>query len=398
MKILATDKLIPYARNPRTHSDAQVSQIAASIKEFGFLVPVVVGEDNGIIAGHGRVLAAQRMGLESVPTVDASYLTDAQRRAFVIADNKLTLNADWDEELLKIEMTDLRDMDFDLDLTGFSEQEFSKLFEPLKGKTEPDDVPEVQKEAVSKPGDVWLLGPHRVVCGDAAKVEDVELLMAGEKADMVFTDPPYNVDYEGYTGDRLKIGNDSMKIEEYADFLAGAFGCVSRFMKPEASIYVCHASAYQREVQTTLESAGFEVRTQIIWAKNTFGWGFGRYKFQHEPIFYGHIKGRSDAWYGDKSQSTLWEEKKPSASREHPTMKPVELMQRAIMNSTKENQQVLDPFGGSGSTLIACERLSRVCRTMEIDPNYCDVIVQRWQDFTGKKAVHESGEGFWRVP
>lgn len=398
---MATDKLIPYARNPRTHSDAQVSQIAASIKEFGFLVPVVVGEDNGIIAGHGRVLAAQRMGLESVPTVDASYLTDAQRRAFVIADNKLTLNADWDEELLKIEMTDLRDMDFDLDLTGFSEEEFSKLFEPLKGKTEPDDAPEIQKEAVSKPGDLWLLGLHRVLCGDATKAEDYERLMAGEKADMVFTDPPYNVDYAGISKNqnpRHKIRtiiNDKQEPDQWDDFCLDIFTNIKAVCGGD--VYVFGAPGPDgMKMRLILSGLGCHWSATIIWKKDRLILTPANYQRMYEPCFYGWFDKSS--YNGSRTETEVWEVKRPSRSDLHPTMKPIELIERALKNSSQVGHRVLDPFGGSGSTLIACERLSRVCRTMEIDPNYCDVIVQRWQDFTGKKAVHESGEGFWRVP
>jgi DNA modification methylase len=229
--------------------------------------------------------------------------------------------------------------------------------------------------------------PHRVLCGDATKVEDVERLMAGEAADLVFTDPPYNVDYEGYTDDRLKIKGDRMKPEEFKKFLEESFAAYRLAIKPGASIYVCHASSVQREFQNALEHAGFEMRCQIIWAKNTFAWGFGRYKFQHEPIFYCHLAGQSDAWYGDKSQSTLWQEKKPVANRLHPTMKPVELIERALVNSSKAGDLVVDLFGGSGSTLIACERSRRQARLMELDPRYVDVICRRFVEFAGKPAT-----------
>lgn len=389
IKSIETAKLIPYARNPRTHSEHQVSQIAASIKEFGWLVPVVVDAENVLIAGHGRVMAAQKLGMDKVPTIDGSHLNESQIKAFRIAENKLALNAGWDDEMLKLELQELIDADYGIDFTGFEDEELAKLIgEPLEGNTDPDDAPEPLPNPISVKGDIWILGPHRVMCGDSQEAGSLESLMDDDSADLCFTDPPYNVDYEGYTG--LTIQNDAMPPDEYMAFIAGTFTFALAAMKQGGSLYVCHASSFQREVQTALETAGFEVRTQIIWAKNTFGWGFGRYKFQHEPIFYAHVKGQKDPWYGDKSQSTLWQEKKPAANREHPTMKPVELMERALNNSSKVGDSVLDLFGGSGSTLIACERLSRVCRMMEIDPIYCDVIVRRWQSFTGKQAHLEN--------
>jgi DNA modification methylase len=239
---------------------------------------------------------------------------------------------------------------------------------------------------------LWILGNHRVLCGDATAPADVERLMAGEAGDLVFTDPPYNVDYEGYTDDRLKIQGDRMTPEQLQRFLSATFSGYRTTVKPGASLYVCHPSSWQREFQNALEAADFEVRCQIIWAKNTFAWGFGRYKFRHEPIFYCHIAGQKDSWYGDKSQSTLWEENKPAANRLHPTMKPVELIERALLNSSKAGDVVVDLFGGSGSTLIGCERRGRKARLMELDPRYADVIVRRWQEYTGEQAILD-GDG-----
>jgi DNA modification methylase len=245
---------------------------------------------------------------------------------------------------------------------------------------------------------LWLLGNHRLLCGDAIVLTDVERLMDQDTADLVVTDPPYNVDYEGYTEDRLKIQGDRMGPEPFQQFLLATFQSYRSIVKPGGSLYICHPSSWQREFQNALEAAGFEVRCQIIWAKNTFAWGFGRYKFRHEPIFYVHVAGEKDPWYGDKAQSTLWEEKKPIASRLHPTMKPVELMERAIVNSSKSGDLVADLFGGSGSTLIACERRKRIARLMEIDPKYADCVVQRWQNFTGKKALlADDGRSFEEI-
>jgi DNA modification methylase len=395
------DRLIPYARNARTHSDAQIAQIAASIVEFGFNAPILVASDAGIVAGHGRLLAARKLHLEQVPVVILDHLTEIQRRAYILADNKLADNAGWDEEMLKLELQALELDGFDLEVVGFSDEELAELLgepEVVSGQTDEDHVPAVLDDAVSVRGDKWALGDHRVVCGDATVPADVEQLMSSDAADLVFTDPPYNVDYEGYTRDKLTIQGDRMKPEEFNRLLRDSFASYNAVVKPGASLYVCHASSVQREFQNAMEAAGFVVRCQIIWAKNTFAWGFGRYKFQHEPIFYCHVSGQSDAWYGDKSQSTLWQEKKPVANRLHPTMKPVELIERALLNSSKAGDIVVDLFGGSGSTLIACERRGRKSRLMEIDPKYADCICRRWQDYSGKQAVLEAdGRTFEQV-
>ncbi len=388
-------KLILYARNPRTHSDAQVAQIAASIAEFGFNNPILVDTNAGIIAGHGRLLAAQKLGLTEVPVIVLDHLSEAQKRAYIIADNQLALNAGWDDEILRTELAALQEEGFDVGLIGFEDEELARLLaaqDAAEGLTDEDAVPELPETPVSLPGDLWVLGEHRLLVGDATQQPDVATLMAGDYADLVFTDPPYNVDYEGYTEERLKIRGDRMSDAEFKQFLESAFQAYRAVAKPGASLYVCHSSSWQREFQNALESAGFEVRCQIIWAKNTFAWGFGRYKFQHEPIFYAHVAAQKDAWYGDKSQSTLWEEKKPAANRIHPTVKPVELVERALLNSSKAGDIVADLFGGSGSTLIGCERRGRKARLMEIDPKYADCIVKRYQDYTGKKAVLD-GDG-----
>lgn len=394
IEIWPVSRLIPYDRNSRTHTDAQVSQVAASIIEFGFTNPILVDSKSGIIAGHCRLRAAQLLKLAEVPVIPLDHLSESQKRAYVIADNKLAELAGWDEEMLKLELSDLRNEDFNLDLIGFSQEEIDNLLNlgensEKSGLTDDDEAPEVTENPVSRLGDVWILGNHRLMCGDSIAPADVERLMAGAKADLVFTDPPYNVDYTGYTKEKLKIQSDKMTTEEFIAFLEGTFASYRMLIKPGASMYVCHPSSFQREFQDALESAGFAVRAQIIWAKNTFAWGFGRYKFQHEPIFYCHVQGESDAWYGDKTQSTLWQEKKPAANRLHPTMKPVELIERALRNSSKAGDRVVDLFGGSGSTMIACEKTGRESSLMELDPKYADVIVKRWQDFTGRQAVHE---------
>jgi DNA modification methylase len=390
------DRLIPFINNPRTHTPEQVAQVAASIVEFGFVNPILVGPDNVIIAGHARLLAARKLGMSEVPVIVLEHLSDAQRRALVIADNRLALNAGWDEVMLRMELATLREVDFNLDLTGFAEAELARLMaeqQALVGLTDEDSAPALPQQPVTVPGDLWSLGQnHKLLCGDATVQADVERLMAGNAADLVFTDPPYNVDYSGYTKEHLKIRGDRMSDAEFKQFLESAFRSCRAVVKPGASLYVCHSSSWQREFQDALEIAGFELRCQIIWAKHTFAWGFGRYKFQHEPLFYAHVDGEKDLWYGDKSQSTLWEEKKPAANRIHPTAKPVELVERAVLNSSKAGDVVVDLFGGSGSTLIACERRNRKARLMEIDPKYADCIVRRFQEYTGKQALLD-GDG-----
>jgi DNA modification methylase len=395
VEIWPIENLIPYARNPRHIPQSAVNKVAASIREFGFRQPIVVDQKGVIIVGHVRLLAAQQLELTNVPVHVATELTVAQVNAYRLADNRTNQEASWDMEALAFELTNLKLDEFDLDLTGFNLDEIDELLaEKTVGLTDDDAAPAVPEFALTEPGDLWLLGNHRLLCGDSTSIHQVERLMAGEKADLVFTDPPYNVDYEGYTEEKLKIQGDKMTPEQFQEFLESVFSSYIWALKPGGSMYVCHPSSWQREFQGALELSDFEVRCQIIWAKNTFAWGFGRYKFQHEPIFYCHRKGQSDPWYGDKSQSTLWQEKKPAANRLHPTMKPVELIERALVNSSKAGDLVLDLFGGSGSTMIACEKMGRSSRLMELDPRYCDVIVKRWQDFTGKIAHLEDGRTF----
>lgn len=393
------ERLIPYARNARTHSEDQVAHIAASIVEFGWTNPILAGADGVIIAGHARLAAARKLKMTEVPVIVLDHLNEAQRRALVLADNKLALNAGWDEEMLRVEMEALKEADFDLDVTGFSDEELEEIFrvgeEPREGLTDDDAAPELPEQAITAPGDLWRLGEHRLLCGDATKLEAAELVMAGGRADLIWTDPPYNVDYEGYTPAKLTIKGDRMSPDEYHAFLAASLVVYRAIAKKTASIFVCYADRWQREVLNACEAAGFALRCTIIWAKHTFAWGFGRYKFQHEAIFHGHVAGESDHWYGEKNESTLWQEKKPNASRLHPTMKPVELIERALRNHTKPGEVVADFFGGSGSTLIACEKMGRRARLIELDPKYCDVIISRWQEWTGEQARHEtSGRSF----
>ncbi len=380
-----------YGRNPRKN-DAAVDRMSASIREFGFAVPMLCRSTGEIVDGHLRFKGARKVGLAELPVVLCDHWTEAQVKAFRLMVNRSVAWAEWDEDLLGGELLDLKALDFDLNLTGFNSEEIATLLEgqaPAHGLTDEDAAPAVPEIPVSCRGDLFQLGNHKLLIGDATSQSDVARLMAGDAADLVFTDPPYNVDYEGYTEDHLKIQGDRMTDEQFRQFLEAAFRSCRSVVKPGASLYICHSSSWQREFQNALEAAGFEIRCQIIWCKNTFAWGFGRYKFRHEPMFYAHVAGEKDQWYGDKSQSTVWEEKKPAANKLHPTMKPVELIDRALLNSSKAGDIVADLFGGSGSTLIACERRNRNARLLELDPKYADVIVRRWQEYTGKQAVLE---------
>jgi len=375
------DALIPYARNSRTHSDAQVAQIAASIKEFGFTNPVLIDETGSIIAGHGRVMAARKLAITDVPSIRLTHLTDAQKKAYVIADNKLALNAGWDDEMLAVELTDLKDMGFDLDLTGFNTDEIEALLAPTgtEGLTDEDAVPEVPEAPVTVLGDVWLLGKHRVMCGDSTSIDAVDKLMAGGKADMVFTDPPYGVDYKGIKNDD-RGGLD--------DLLRGAFGNFLSASKSGASIYVFHSDRCA-DIFHAVFREFFHFSSMVIWAKNSLTLSQTDYQSQHEPCLYGWMDNGKHSWHSDRKQTSVWRFDKERVVG-HTTPKPVELVARAISNSSKGGDTVLDLFGGSGSTLIACEKTGRVSRNMELDPKYCDVIVQRWQEFTGQTATLES--------
>jgi DNA modification methylase len=395
IELWQVSRLNPSPGNPRTHSEEQVAQIAASIVEFGFTNPILVDSKNCIIAGHGRLLAAITLGLNEVPVIVLDHLTDAQKRAYVLADNQLALNGGWDEDLLRSELAALQQDNFDISLVGFDDEKLAQLLAAqaaADGLTDEDAVPALPDTPISRTGDRWNMASHRLVVGDATVPAHVEKLMADDTADLAFLDPPYNVSYEGYTEEHLTMRGDQMSVGDYKQFLESAFRSCRSIVKPGASLYICHPSSWQREFQNALEAAGFEIRCQIIWAKNTFAWGFGRYKFRHEPIFYCHVSGQKDPWYGDKTQSTLWEENKPAANRIHPTAKPCELIERALLNSTKSGDIVVDLFAGSGSTMIACERRGRAARLMEIDEKYADCIIRRYEEYTGRKAVLE-GDG-----
>lgn len=402
-------KLKAYKGNAKKHPAAQVQDVANSIRVFGFTVPILVNKFGVIIAGHCRLEAAELAGLTEVPVLINETMTEAQQKAFRLADNRLAESGIWDEEMLgrEIEALSLAVGGWDLiGPMGFSDEELSGFAARALPKVV-DESPKVDKvnvapEPPAKPaciiGDVWMLGRHRLFVGDSLQAGTLSALMGSVRCDLVFTDPPYNVGYTGYTEEKLTIQSDDMELGEFRKFLLATFMQYRAAMKKSASIYVCHGSSLQREFENAMVRAGFEVRQQIIWAKSHFAWGRSRYKFQHEPIFYAHVAGESDKWYGDQAQSTLWQYDKPAANRLHPTAKPVELVEHALLNSSRRDDLVLDLFGGSGSTLIACERTGRQCRTAELDPKYADGIIKRWQELTGREAMHlESGESFAQV-
>ena len=400
---LLVSSLIPYARNSRTHSDEQVSQIAGSIREFGFTNPVLIDADGTIIAGHGRVMAAKKLGLETVPCIRLGHLTPSQVRAYVIADNKLALNAGWDDQMLRSELESLQEDGFNMDLTGFSDEELAELLEPevVEGETDPDQTPEVPIEPITKLGDVWILGNHRLMCGDSTRIESAKRLMGDDLADMLITDPPYNVDMTAKNEMLQKAGkarkdestfgiqNDKMSDDDFRQFLRDVYSTANSVMRDGAVFYIWHADSEGYNFRGACIDVEWKIRQCLVWMKSVFAIGRSDYHWKHEPCLYGWKDGASHYWGSDRSQTTVLDFKKPAKSELHPTMKPVELFEYQIGNSSKANDVVLDLFGGSGTTAIACERLSRKARLMELDPKYCDVIVKRWEDFTGKKAVLE---------
>jgi len=392
--------LIPYVNNSRTHSDEQVAQIAASIKEFGFNNPVLIDKEDGIIAGHGRVMAARKLGLTEVPCVRLEHLTETQRKAYIIADNRLALNAGWNEELLTIELNDLLADGFALEILGFDSDELKGLLDPVKpteGLTDEDAVPEVPEEPKTKPGDIYQLGRHRLMCGDSTSIDAVEKLMDGQFADIVITDPPYGVSYADKNkslnavnkGNRIQteIKNDHLQGEDLTDFFFEAFSSMFIAMKPGSPFYVfAPQGGEQMMMMMMMQKSGLPVRHELIWVKNNHVLGRADYHYKHEPVLYGWKDGAGHPWYGDRNKFSIWNINKPTQSKLHPTMKPIELIEIPMLNSSKGQDIVLDLFGGSGSTMIAAEKQGRCARLMELDPKYCDVIVKRWEDFTGKKA------------
>jgi DNA modification methylase len=400
-------ELSPYEKNSRTHSPGQIAQIARSLQEFGWTNPLLIDETGRIVAGHGRLAAAVSLGMEAVPTITLAGLTDAQIRAYVIADNKLAENAGWDLELLRLEVAELKDFGFDLQLLGYEEKELTELLEfvpPNGGLTDPDEVPEVPEEPVTKLGDVWLLGRHRLMCGDSTSGEAVGFLMAGVLADLVVTDPPYGVSYADKNkslnavgkGTRIqtKILNDHLKGDDLSGFFLAAFSSLFCAMKEGAPFYVfAPQGGEQMMMMMMMKESGLPVRHELIWVKNNHALGRADYHYKHEPVLYGWKDGAGHPWFGDRNKFSTWHIDKPVSSKLHPTMKPVDLLLIPLNNSSLPGAIVLDLFGGSGSTLIACEKTGRVCYCMELSPHYCDVIVKRWEQFTGQVAVLEEHLG-----
>ena len=388
-------ELIPYARNSRTHSDEQVGQIAASIKEWGWTVPVLIESNGGLIAGHGRILAAQKLGIEDVPCMVADGWSDAQRKAYVIADNKLALNSGWDDEMLKVELGELDALDFDLSLTGFGSDELAAFFvEETEGLTDEDAVPDAPEIPVTVEGDVWVMGKHRLMCGDSTSIDAVDKLMP-ETANMIFTDPPYLMDFTGgihadgsksFNAKHGSIKNDKMSKSEGDDFLDAINTVI--LAKVDGAFYITFYRLGIDQYYASFNRTGLKCRSLIVWDKGNHTLSNSDYMSMYEPMFYGWVK--SHKFYGGKNGMDIWRIKRTAKNELHPTMKPVELCEKAIEDGSQINGIVLDLFGGSGSTLIAAEKNNRLCRMMELDPKYCDVIVNRWQEFTGQTATLEA--------
>ena len=394
------EELIPYARNARTHSSAQITQIAASIKEFGFLAPIVIAEDNTILCGHGRFYAAQKLGLKKIPCVKESHLTEAQKRAYIIADNKLSINAGWDDELLAVELSDLQGEGVDLSITGFDEKELADLFDD-KSKSDVEDdgydlSAALEKAAFVQRGDIWTVGRHRLMCGDATSADDVAALMGGKRANLLLTDPPYGVSFKSSSG--LTIQNDSIKDEDFYCFLKSAISEAVDSHEKGAAAYIFHADTEGLNFRRAFVDAGFHLAGCCIWVKDSLVLGRSDYQWQHEPVLYGFLQNGKHSWYSDRKQTTIWNFAKPKKNANHPTSKPLDLLSYPIQNSSQENAIVLDTFGGSGSTLMACELTNRICYTMELDEKYASVILRRYVDDTGRSDdvfVERAGE---RIP
>lgn len=384
MQLVPLEKLVPYVNNARTHSAAQITKLRSSLREFGFINPVIIDCNYGIIAGHGRVMAAKEEGIAEVPCVFVDYLTEAQKKAYILADNRFAQDAGWDEELLKLEIESLEAADFNVALTGFDCAELEDLFrDNVRDHVKEDDFDvnaELKKPALSKTGDLWCLGSHRLFCGDSTKAESYDLLMNGKKANLVVTDPPYNVNYQGSAG---KIKNDNMADDAFYQFLLDAFTQMEHAMADDASIYVFHADTEGLNFRKAFSDAGFYLSGTCIWKKQSLVLGRSPYQWQHEPCLFGWKKSGKHQWYAGRKETTIWEFDKPKKNSDHPTMKPVPLIAYPIMNSSMINCIVLDPFGGSGSTLIACEQTGRICHTIELDEKYCDVIVNRYHEQIG---------------
>lgn len=385
MEMVEIDKLVPYVNNARTHSKEQIMKLRSSLREFGFINPVIIDSKFNIIAGHGRVLAAKEEKMDKVPCVLVDYLSEAQKKAYIIADNKMALDAGWDEELLRIEIEELEGMDFDLSLTGFDVSELDELFGISdKKEIEDDDFDlsqALEKASFVERGDVWKVGRHTLFCGDATNKEDVDKLMDGKRANLVITDPPYNVAFESSSG--LSIKNDKMAGDKFYEFLLLAFNNMASHLESGGAAYVFHADTEGLNFRKAFIDAGFHLAGCCIWVKNSLVLGRSDYQWQHEPVLYGFLKNGKHSWYSDRKQTTIWNFDKPKMNENHPTSKPLDLLSYPIQNSSQENAIVIDTFGGSGSTLMACEKTNRICHTMELDEKYASVILRRYVEDTG---------------
>ena len=399
MELVSIDKLIPYVNNARTHSKEQINKLRLSLREFGFINPVIIGRDYGIIAGHGRVMASREEGINEVPCVFVDHLTEAQKKAYIIADNRMALDAGWDEEILRVEIEALQAEAFDISLTGFGDDELSDLFGKDKDAIEDDDydlTAALEKAAFVKKGDVWVVGRHRLVCGDATNEADVATLMDGKRANLIVTDPPYGVSFKSNSG--LTIKNDSMKDEEFYNFLYKSFANMVAHTENGGAAYVFHADTEGLTFRKAFIDAGFHLAGVCIWSKNSLVLGRSDYQWQHEPVLYGFLKNGKHRWYSDRKQTTIWNFNKPKRNENHPTSKPLDLLSYPIRNSSQENAIIIDTFGGSGSTLMACEATNRICYTMELDEKYASVILRRYVEDTGDADGVYVLRGDMRIP
>ena len=385
MQLVPLSKLVPYVNNARTHSPEQITKLRSSLREFGFVNPVIIDQDFGIIAGHGRVMAAKEEGIEEVPCVFVDYLTEAQKKAYILADNRFAQDAGWDEELLRIEIESLQGADFDVSLTGFDPDELADLFADDSDSDVKDDdfdlSEALEKAAFVKKGDIWTVGRHRLMCGDATSADDVAALMDGKRANLVVTDPPYGVSFK--SSDGLTIENDSMKGDEFYQFLLAAFKNVVANLEKGGAAYVFHADTEGLNFRRAFQDAGFHLAGCCIWVKNSLVLGRSDYQWQHEPVLYGFLQNGKHPWYSDRKQTTIWNYDKPKRNKNHPTSKPLDLLGYPICNSSQENGIVIDTFGGSGSTLMACEQSGRICYMLELDEKYASVILRRYVEDTG---------------
>lgn len=379
MQLVSTDKLIPYVNNARTHSPEQLTKLRSSLREFGFINPIIIDKDFNVIAGHGRLMAAKAEGITEVPCVFVDYLTEAQKKAYIIADNRMAMDAGWDEELLRVEIDALQGADFDVSLTGFDDKEISDLFaDGSDSEAEDDDfdlTAALEKASFVERGDVWTVGRHRLMCGDATSSDDVARLMDGKKANLIITDPPYGVSFKSSSG--LTIQNDSMKNEEFYQFLYDAFVNMVMVLEKGGAAYVFHADTEGLNFRKAFIDSGFHLAGVCIWVKNSLVLGRSDYQWQHEPVLYGFLKNGKHPWYSDRKQTTIWNYDKPKRNTNHPTSKPLDLLGYPIGNSSQENAIVIDTFGGSGSTMMACEQMKRICYSMELDEKYASVILRR---------------------